>query len=389
MGANTQSTLYSENNIRSESRSNISSRFSSCSSSSSSSSTTDSSSEDNDDLLYDQTYVPDQTNNQTDSEADSPENSLTSPTTSSSLLTLDSSVTSNIPSSPAKKGRKRKRDENTWKRSLNKKFRNTGREYEMHCKEKKVRSARAIKPPCTEKCKLECSSKFTEEERKAIFQSYWDLGNLDKQRQFIANNMESVHPRYQYVRVGGTRNKRSNNNAFYFHFNNVKVRVCKLFFRNTLDINDRNIRTVQNKRNKVANALVEEDNRGKHGKQKKIDIALKEGVRSFIEKIPKIESHYTRANTSKLFIDGSKSIAELHTDYINDCKNQNMPFVNYIMFYRIFTEEFNVSFFTPKKDLCETCASYDNAEGDEKEKLKTYYDQHLVEKELSREQKKK
>lgn len=124
--------------------------------------------------------------------------------------------------------------------------------------------------------------------------------------------------------------------------------------------------------------------------KKKIDAALKEGVRNFIEKIPKIKSHYTRANpnTSKLFIDGSKSIADLHKDYINDCKEKNVPFVNYIMFYRIFTEDFNISFFTPKKDLCETCASYDNAEGDEKQKLKEYYDRHLIEKDLSRNEKK-
>ena len=45
---------------------------------------------------------------------------------------------------------------------------------------------------------------------------------------------------------------------------------------------------------------------------KKVDDVLKEGVKNFVEKIPKIESHYTRANTSKHFIDGSKSIADIH-----------------------------------------------------------------------------
>lgn len=163
--------------------------------------------------------------------------------------------------------------------------------------------------------------------------------------------MEPIQPKYQYVRVGGTRKKRDNNNAFYFRLNDQKVRVCKLFFKNTLDINDRPIRSVQEKRNKMATVLLEEDRQGKHGKQKKVGDVLKEGVKNFVEKIPKIKSHYMRANTSKHFIDGSKSIADIHRDYITDCKEKNIPFVNYVMFYRIFTEDFNISFFTPKKRL--------------------------------------
>ena len=59
--------------------------------------------------------------------------------------------------------------------------------------------------------------------------------------------MEPIQPKYQYVRVGGIRKKRNNNIAFYFRLNDQKVRVCKLFFKNTLDINDRPIQTVQEK----------------------------------------------------------------------------------------------------------------------------------------------
>lgn len=85
-------------------------------------------------------------------------------------------------------------------------------------------------------------------------------------------------------------------------------------------LNDHHIRTVQEKRNKVATVLLKDDGRGKHGKQKKVDNILKECVKNFVERIPKIESHYTRANTSKYYIDGSKSITDIHRDYIIDCK---------------------------------------------------------------------
>lgn len=42
----------------------------------------------------------------------------------------------------------------------------------------------------------------------------------------------------------------------------------------------------------------------------------------------------------------------------------------------------------PKKDLCATCVSYDNAGEEEKENLKAKYDEHLMEKQLSRTEKK-
>ncbi|CAH1107483.1 unnamed protein product [Psylliodes chrysocephalus] len=126
--------------------------------------------------------------------------------------------------------------------------------------------------------------------------------------------------------MGGTRNPRKNNNAFYFKLDNIRVRVCKIFFKNTLDINDRPIRTVLAKRNKIADVLLEDDQRGKHGMQRKVDENIRNGIVQFIDKIPKVESHYTRSNTTRQFIDGSKTISQLHSDYVTDCKVKNIPY---------------------------------------------------------------
>lgn len=78
----------------------------------------------------------------------------------------------------------------------------------------------------------------------------------------------------------------------------------------------------------------------------------------------------------------AKGFADIHRDYMAECKEKNNQFVNYVTFYRIFTEEYNISFFSPKKDLCETCCAYNKAEGDEKLKLEEYYNKHILEKEL-------
>ncbi|CAG9818119.1 unnamed protein product [Phaedon cochleariae] len=229
---------------------------------------------------------------------------------------------------------------------------------------------REMKAPCGGKCKLQCSSKFNQEERQQVFSAYWSLGNIEKQIDFINNSMTVIVPQYRYIRVGGTRNQRQNNNAYYFIRQGQRVRVCKLFFENTLDINDRTIRTVQEKRNKVANILLEPDRRGKHGKHKTLDPTIREGIRQHINPIPRIESHYTRANTSRTFIDGSRSLADIHRDYVSKCREKNELYGSYAIFQRVFTNEFNISFFVPKKDLCETCVAYENATNEEKQHLK-------------------
>lgn len=103
-----------------------------------------------------------------------------------------------------------------------------------------------------------------------------------------------------------------NNAFFYFNHNNQKVRICNLFFKNTLDINDRPICTVIEKRNKIGGAVPKPEKRGTHTNHKTIDQTIRKGIREFIESIPKVVSHYTRTKTSRQFIDGSRSLAQIH-----------------------------------------------------------------------------
>lgn len=141
-----------------------------------------------------------------------------------------SEINTLVVTSPLKKGRKRQRNEDKWKRNIDKKLRNKGQLYESHCASKKMRKERQMKSPCKETCKLKCSSKFNDENRKELFSGFWELGDIERQRQFISNSMQTIQPKYRYIRQGGTRSPRNNNNASYFILKEQKVRVCKLFF---------------------------------------------------------------------------------------------------------------------------------------------------------------
>lgn len=283
----------------------------------------------------------------------------------------------------AKTGRKRKAVPEEWRKNKAKLLRNSGKAYTSTSKSQKQMKERQIKPTCNEKCKLKCYNKISEEKRKLIFKNYWKLGDLEKQRQFINKHVTAIKPKYRYIREGSTR--KDYNHAFNFEVDSETIRVCKTFFKNTLGISDRPIRTVISKQNSIVGGFLNEDKRGKHGKHNKLDTAIIDRIKNHINSIPRIESHYCRASTSREYIEGGLSIAQLHRDYVTKCQSENFPHADYQIYYNIFTKEYNISFWSPKKDQCEDCAAYNNAE--DKDPLKIRYFSHLEEKDLVRKEK--
>lgn len=89
--------------------------------------------------------------------------------------------------------------------------------------------------------------------------------------------------------------------------------MCKTFLKSTLDVSDRMIFTIQRKQNE--NDFSQSDLRGRHQSHRKLSLELKGTIKQHIESIPKIESHYVRASTSREYIDGSKTIKDLFNDF--------------------------------------------------------------------------
>ncbi|CAH1106989.1 unnamed protein product [Psylliodes chrysocephalus] len=141
-----------------------------------------------------------------------------------------------------KKSRKRIRNENKWNKNKIKRLRNAGKEYISSAKSKSVVAAKQVKEPCGEKCQHQCSKKFDREQRSQLFNAYYSLENIDRKRDFLSKHMELITPKYRYVRAASNRRL---NIAFYFKTSDgKKLRVCKKFFKNTLNINDRTVLTV-------------------------------------------------------------------------------------------------------------------------------------------------
>uniref|UniRef100_A0A6P7G4W5 Uncharacterized protein LOC114337687 n=1 Tax=Diabrotica virgifera virgifera TaxID=50390 RepID=A0A6P7G4W5_DIAVI len=289
----------------------------------------------------------------------------------SSTSSADSSHSSSIP----KKGRKRTKNPSQWKQNKIKRKRNTGKSYVSTSKTKKTIPARCLKEPCTEKCRLKCTTKINMECRYELFKKFWDLGDLGKQRAYISSSMIDIQPKYKY---SNAQKPRHNNKAFHFIVNNKTIRVCKTFYKATLNISGRMIFTVQNKMNN--NDFSQTDLRGRHDSHRKISPELRSAIMEHIQSIPKIESHYLRASTTKEYIDGSKNIKDLFNDFKLKQKHDNRDAGTYSIYYKLFTTEFNLSFFQPKNDQCDLCTSYNNSTADQKKDLEEKYQTHIKEK---------
>lgn len=236
------------------------------------------------------------------------------------------------------------RDPTKWKQNTAKRLRNSGQSYVSMSKSNKVFAARTVKPPCPEKCRLKCNEKISEDERALIFTQFWQLEYINKQRLFIKSSTEDVTPRYKYTNVERPRN---NNKAFYFSVEKKRIRVCKLFFRNTLDITDRMIRTTTAKIDQ--NGFVNDDCRGKHSNHREIDKQLLQDIKDHIDSIPRIKSHYLRANTTREYIEGGKSVSDLFKDFKDSQIRKGKIFGKYCTYYKVFTTHFNIGFFSLEK----------------------------------------
>lgn len=271
-------------------------------------------------------------------------------------------------------------------RKIIKRKRNLGLEY-LNWKKNKVDS-RSLKKPCDEStCRLKCTTKIDETKRKQIFDNYWSLGDINRQRDFIKNSMQEIKSKHRSNRCQNCmceKPLRALNNAFYFNIGDQKIRICKKFFKSTLDINDKVILTVRKKTN--VEGFVTEDLRGKHSKHAKLTEESAE-VCKFINSIPRIESHYIRAQSSRQYIEGSKSLTQIYEDYKKECVSNSKRFVSKSTFSNIFHKDFNISFFQPKKDRCEVCVSFENSNDEEKNLLKKNFYEHQKEKLLSRSEK--
>ncbi|CAG9762539.1 unnamed protein product [Ceutorhynchus assimilis] len=270
----------------------------------------------------------------------------------------------------------------TNKRKLAKALRNSGKEY-VSVKTQKRIPMRKIGPACNaEWCKKggrECR-KFTEEIRQAIFSDFYNLADLQLQREFLVRFVEQKLKKSNTKPDGKSR--RTYTKTFFLPFNGEPTKVCRKMFISTLDVGEKVLRNAVKK--VQSTGVLEKEKRGGRDKISALkDRAVRDSIINHINKFPRVESHYYRKDSSREYLHGDLSLRKMYDMFIEELQStESKPSFS---LYRFIFKKINLSFHRPKKDQCGTCRVYHQASEEEKIKIKEIFDKHIVEKEAVRE----
>lgn len=244
----------------------------------------------------------------------------------------------------------RRRKKKLTKKQLNKKRRSSGLKYKDY-KGRKLPAKVLLPNPCEEKQCQNCCNSFSHEERKALFDMFWKIGDATKQKSFINGCINVISVKRK--RVGDESRRNLTYEHFFVRANKSQAKVCQQFFLATLGITQRVIR------NAIKGKLDEmKDLRGQHAPKHKLTDKQKTELQNFIKRLPAVPSHYCRGSSSKLYLSADvKSYINLFKMYKSSI-GESQAGMSYSSFRRIIKTEYNIGIHVPKKDKCAKCEKY-------------------------------
>ncbi|CAH1975140.1 unnamed protein product [Acanthoscelides obtectus] len=133
-----------------------------------------------------------------------------------------------------RKGRKRVKNTNEWIDVRAKKELNLGIEHKN--RKGTIIPAKQIKNPCKENCRNKCRQKISEEERKALFEEFWKIGDHSRQWDYIVRYVKTVEKKH--VKRTDSKSRRNHSRTYQLLVNNKEITVCKTMFLNTYGISE-------------------------------------------------------------------------------------------------------------------------------------------------------
>ena len=288
--------------------------------------------------------------------------------------------------------RKRKRKPELWKKNKRKTAVNHG--YEFEDKRKKLDGSivtknvkkREMKPPCKESCRFKCREKFNEEARQKAFDDFYANGDRAIQSQQIASLVTQEKKARTRTKDADKESRRDFSRTYSLVLNGESINVCQTMFLNTLGVSEKRVRTeIQNV---TITGAPKPDARGRHGKHRTAE-QRERFVMENIQQFKVLESHYVRKEAKYEYLPSELNITEMYRLYIQWLADKpHYPKEEYTFYARVFRERFNLKFQKPKKDECDTCESFRNADSPTEE-MQAAQEGHLRDKESARQIKEK
>ena len=305
------------------------------------------------------------------------------PLTVDSKETVDYQVTDDVQVT-RKRAKKGQANEQAWKRFKAQGARMAGQSYEgRQGKAYLTKAARYLAPRCN--CKLSQKQgalrchEFSDDERQAIFDSFWCELDWEQRKVFVASMVDLNSVRQP---KGGQPIRRASL-KFTLKKDGERKKVCKQFFLATLNIGEWSVYNWVYKAQDVSTGGIpklkrERDSRNK-SQVRNVCSQRKEFAQTFLNSLPKMESHYCRSTTSKLYLEPIwRSQLDLYREYCAKSVEAGLQPINRVTFVRL-VEDLNIGLFSPKKDQCDLCCAYESRNVGNEE-----YEIHQCKKELAR-----
>ncbi len=211
--------------------------------------------------------------------------------------------------------------------------------------------------------------KISTEQRHQIREAYYNMADLQKQREWIirqvvVNQVSDLKRNYSYYLPQITNEGQ-------------KWKVCRQMFTSTIGVSVCQVRTALSKIDQFD--VLEGEKRGGQQMVEK-DQTKREQVKAHINKFPRMESHYCRANSKCQYLSPDLNFSIMYKMYLKDHPNGAS-----MTFYKKVFKSFNLKFHHAKKDMCGLCETFHHASAEHKKELQQQYDRHVLEKEKSRE----
>ncbi|BES94061.1 Hypothetical protein NTJ_06870 [Nesidiocoris tenuis] len=259
-------------------------------------------------------------------------------------------------------------------------------------------------PPCTSKgChkfknKRKCST-ITEEKRTAIFKEFWTW-SWETKRNYVRTLTETAKPR-RLTKFEEGHSQRKISYYYYLNVDGEKIPVCKPMFLSTLGCTVEEVRYwLGGNREETRGTLIpeeatmeggnedepaldechEQDNIDKsannfdeshlqkgqqkknghtHGQSRIARRFRKQYLDDWLEKLPKLPSHYIRKDSKKMYLQTDfRSMAQVYEAYANQCLLDEVGCVGATHFAHTLDRK-NIAVFTPRKDRCDTCSAFE------------------------------
>lgn len=258
-------------------------------------------------------------------------------------------------------GKKRLKHKNNWTVVQRKKLKNEGKAYENY-KGKQI-TEKSLGETCGITCRYKCTENIDANHREKIFTKFWGLGDRKKHWEFVIKYSKKV-PKGRKT-TENIKHKRENTFIYYLpNSEKEPKRVCRKMFLSTISSGERIVTTAWKKYD--GEIAVADDNRGKYEhKPRVIDDMMVQSVKDHVNSIDRVESHYTRKDTKKLYLNNIISTAQMFRLYTEWCEWYPDKYTNKAnkrQYRDIVNANFNIAFHLPKKDRCDICHVFDNNE---------------------------